>query len=324
MKNKLIHSFIFLLLFIVLDRSIGAFLEVPKEVLIKDMKYDPYWRWKEFKQQPEGSLDLIFLGSSHCYRSFNPVIFDESLGLRTMNMGSSAQTPLTSYYVLQEILQKQKPKYLVLELYWITFGLEDQLANAIYNFQYMSWGRNKIDFFLHAYKLEDIVTLLMPSFYYKKNLENAIHHFQGKNVSWASGDHYVGKGYLSNPNVTSTEELLKTNQFKNFVFDKKKILPVHLRYLEKIVQLCQEHGIRLIFVTSPLPPTSLAMIKDYHKIHDYFMAIAQKNNIPYIDYNVADYKINLPDDDFKDDDHLNSKGVVLFDRDFADRLLGLL
>src|SRR3972149_6768649 len=39
------------------------------------------------------NYDLIFLGSSHCYRCFDPFVF-QKFGLTTYNLGSSSQTPI--------------------------------------------------------------------------------------------------------------------------------------------------------------------------------------------------------------------------------------
>ncbi len=314
---------IFILLFFVLDRVIGGFLETPKKILIRDMKYDPYWRWKEFYEQPANSLDLILLGSSHCYRNFDPKIFNEHIKLNTMNMGSSVQTPLTSYYVLQEILRNQTPGYVIMELYWVSLEGGKEFENANYNFENMHWSANKLEFFMHAFPVEDSGRVFLKSFHYKNNFENTIRHLRGKDISWATGDYYGGRGYLANRNVATTEGLQKTNQFKGVSFDAGKIPLRNVQYLEKVIELCKARGIKLVFVTAPLPPTSLAMVKNYSEAHEFFMAIAQKHGITYMDYNMPEYQMDLADTDFKDDDHLNVVGVEKFDLNLIGRLLEL-
>ncbi|MCG8475685.1 MAG: hypothetical protein MI784_09440, partial [Cytophagales bacterium] len=44
-------------------------------------------RWEEFHALPKNSLDVLFLGSSHCYRSLSPKVFKQELGLESFNLG---------------------------------------------------------------------------------------------------------------------------------------------------------------------------------------------------------------------------------------------
>ena len=111
------------------------------------------------------------------------------------------------------------------------------------------------------------------------------------------------------------------NPFKDYVFDPRKISKKALDYLEKILELCRKEGVRVVFVTAPLAPTTLSMIKNYRAIHEFFNDFARRNNVTYIDYNVLeDYKSLFTDQDFKDCDHLNVGGVIKFDTDFLKRM----
>ncbi len=322
MKNKLVYLIVFIAIFFVLDSFIGHVLKTPKRVLIRDKKYDPYWRWKEFYELPKDSIDVLFLGSSHCYRSFDPKIFDGETGIRSMNMGSSAQTPLTSYYVLKEVLETQKPKLLVMEIYWKSFvkDKKHEFTNVTYNFENMRWGPHRIRLFLSGYTLENVLKLCVQSFHYRLGFDNTIRHFMGKNVSWATGDYYNGRGYVLNPNIATFEELNEANQFKGTLLKVDDLKPVYVRYLKKIVELCRSRNIPIVFVTAPLPPTTLGMIGQYEVIHNFFMSIAQSFGIVYMDYNVEPYKLGLDDSYFRDDNHLNVSGVDVFTRDIARRL----
>src|SRR5437870_3052083 len=125
--------FLFVLVFFVLNLIVGYILSIPKRKLIEAGYFHPQKRWSEFYQQKKNSIDLLFLGSSHCYRSFNPAIFDEKLGTNSFNMASPSQSPLTSYYVLKEVLKRQSPKIVILEVFWYTFDTTNQYVNALYN-----------------------------------------------------------------------------------------------------------------------------------------------------------------------------------------------
>ena len=61
-------------------------------------------------------VDLLFVGSSHAYRWFDPRYFDR-MGLNSFNLGSTSQTPLNSYYLLREHLGALRPRLVVFEVY---------------------------------------------------------------------------------------------------------------------------------------------------------------------------------------------------------------
>jgi len=60
-------------------------------------------------------IDILFLGSSRCYYSFAPHVFDR-LGLKTFNLGSPSQTPLNSLYLLNRYYDQLNPRLVVLEV----------------------------------------------------------------------------------------------------------------------------------------------------------------------------------------------------------------
>ena len=51
------------------------------------------------------NVDIIFLGSSHAYRAFDPDIF-QNHGFSSFNLGSSSQSPLNSYFLMKKYIQK--------------------------------------------------------------------------------------------------------------------------------------------------------------------------------------------------------------------------
>lgn len=61
-------------------------------------------------------IDVLFLGSSHCYRTFDTRYFD-SLGYRSFNLGSSNQTPVQTLVLLRQLLPQMSPKLVVFEVH---------------------------------------------------------------------------------------------------------------------------------------------------------------------------------------------------------------
>ena len=85
-------------------------------------------------------IDVVFLGSSHAYRGFDPKNFSFS----SFNIGTTAQTPIQSYVLIKKHLKKMNPKLVIYEVYPETFeisGLESQLdllSNSKINFDLIS------------------------------------------------------------------------------------------------------------------------------------------------------------------------------------------
>ena len=84
--------FIILLGFILI--RIGDYYE---ELSSKNQNITDYQRtWEEFYETPKASLDLVFIGSSHVYCTFDPELVDEALGTSSFNFGSPLQYPDSS------------------------------------------------------------------------------------------------------------------------------------------------------------------------------------------------------------------------------------
>jgi len=96
---------------------------------------------------------------------------------------------------------------------------------------------------------------------------------------------------------------------KTYKWDKRQ-----LKYLDKIVKLCEKENIELVLVTAPLAPTYLeeynAHWYDYDEIHEAANEIAENYGLKYFDYNVINKAENIvTDTDFADTNHLNYDGA---------------
>lgn len=61
-------------------------------------------------------VDVLFLGSSHSYRTFDPRFF-EAHGYKAFNLGSSNQTPVQTLPLLQDYLPVLNPRLVVFEVH---------------------------------------------------------------------------------------------------------------------------------------------------------------------------------------------------------------
>ena len=72
-------------------------------------------RFEEYYALEKNTVDLLFIGSSHSYCTFDPQLIDPVLGTYSWQLGTPSQHADTSYYVLQNALETQSPHTVVME-----------------------------------------------------------------------------------------------------------------------------------------------------------------------------------------------------------------
>lgn len=290
-------------------------------------------RFEDFYNLPKDSLDIVFLGSSHSYCTFNPEIFDEDLGTSSFQMGMPLQYPDSTYYTLKEVLNYQKPKLVVMEVYWDLLHNDFEFNQVKTLFQVLNNDTLKKEYiqkdFPIAEKLKYNINILKYQndyFAYKGNELNkkikTKFNLQDKVLEKQVGiEKYVSKGYVYCDYNMLKDEYDKTNQFKGLDGKTFEFSNVQKQFLQKIINLCKENNITLVFVTAPIANVSMDYITNYDYVHNKIDAFAKENNIPYIDYNIINEQQNLlTNENFRDDAHLNDSGVNIISKHFLNYL----
>jgi len=325
MKKFLIKVFVYSALFMCVNFLFGQLLKLYRTHLIEAKKFNPPIKWEEFYTTEAQTIDIVFIGSSHCIRSFNPSIFDEITSLYSYNLGTPGQSSTTSYFVLKEVLRFHKPKIVIQEISYRGFSAKNQLVNGSYNFDFMKMSRNKLDFFFNGFKFSESLTFLFPSFRFRNNLGYVINYlYTGKKAEKAKEDTYKGKGFISRNHSVTLNELKNNNIYEKKPFNAARLNKKHLKYLEKTVGLCKKNKIQIIWVTAPLPKITISKIRHSSKIYPFFKNLADQYRVPYLNY-YADEKIKFIDtSDFQDTHHLNRNGAKKLSTDLAKRILEYL
>ena len=299
---------------------LGWYLSTYEDVDLK--KHNLFYsalRWEEFYQSPE-QAEIVILGSSHAYRSYNPMVIDDKLSLenQVFNFGSSAQSPVTSYYVLKEVVQKHRPKLVIFDIYAVVFNYDDQLRNGRINLKEMKWGSNKLNFFWRGFTMKEKATLLFfPTLIYKDFFTAKLKKWMGIDYLPVQKGIYQKRGFVSNPDTLKQEKLIHSNQFDHFRIDPDMVTKRNLAHANKIAKLCKKLQIPLVLMSAPIPEISVQKIDNYKAIHYYFSDLAKELEIPYYDFN-EDRISNIRDEfHYYDDDHLNAAGADLFSIEVA-------
>ena len=103
--------------FILLNLIVDYIYSIPSREAIEKGIHKNYLKWNDIHKN-KNQYDVIILGSSRAYTTYNPNVLDSILNTTSYNMGTSAQDIAESYYMLREILEYQSPKYVVLDLFF--------------------------------------------------------------------------------------------------------------------------------------------------------------------------------------------------------------
>jgi hypothetical protein len=248
-------------------------------------------------------VDLLFIGSSHAYRGFDVREFEKA-GYSSFNLGSTSQTPYNSYYLLKEYLPRMRPKVVVMDMYWRMLGHDatestiDIVSNTRVHSTFMEMvARAKNGMVLNSLLINGILRTQTP-----------LHKLQQQPHP---DELYIAGGFtqsLLHENTLSPEELRRLN-VKQFVLSRRQ-----QEYLHKIIALCQQHEVQLVWVATPVTPEYRSLVHNYADYLQAVSSLAQQHQIPFIDYNLRSELQLKTREDFYDKDHLTQQGVVKFNR----------
>ena len=267
--------------------------------------------------EPNNTIDVAIVGSSHVNNGYIPNILWENNNLSACNVYSWSQPMWTSYHYIKETLKTQSPEIIVLEMYGMMYGhsyiqpQEIDKTNYANSFN-IDLGLNYLQLIKTA---EQVGIELRP---YENFLNLPRYHTRWKTLNSKMltynphKDRDFLKGYgltfasdsnLQNPNI-KTDVVYQPYEFS-------------VEYLEKIVQLCEKENIQLIFTMTPYVYSEREV-----EIYNWIDIYSKEHNIPFLNYNGDDgQRIGV---DFSTDlsnmGHSNYFGAVKITEDLS-RLL---
>lgn len=272
--------------------------------------------------ESEEPIETLFLGTSHCYRAYDPEAYEKLTGESAFNLGSSSQNIDTSYYLLREALRYQKIQKVYLDIYhvFLFFNPDNrELVEANIISDYMRPSLNKLEFILRRSSSEHYTNSFFPfrrdwqklgDFeYLKENIKKKqTESYQSFAPVVYEDEQYVGKGFVASKAVLHPEnyQWIPRSEKEDLSGD----VSFALSYLDKIVDLCRKENIELIFLTAPSYEKYVESIDSYEAVHDFVQKIADERQIPYWDFNLMTEEMpELGTEDFMDEDHLNGNGA---------------
>lgn len=257
-----------------------------------------------FLTEPENTIEIAGIGSSDLYSAFVPMQLYEKYGYTSTVISSPHQTCMKSYGFLEELLECQSPKVLIIETDMLyedapTFNPENIKKDNTSNIK-----RKLSSFFMNfsENRFQDLIESQFSIFTF---------HDKWKQSKFFSSDNSkkdteiaiaCDHGYYFNDDIMpgQANDNMRPTDISEPIPDE------NLDYLNKMLDLCREKGIEVILVEMPTQNSW-----NYYR-HNTVQAFAEQNKLPFVDFNLLFEELKLDIElDYRDGgDHLNYHGAT--------------
>lgn len=245
----------------------------------------------------ENKIDVVFMGSSHCYCGIYPAILWEQQGIAAFDMSVSGQDKNTNYYNLLELLKTQKPKVVLIDTYALLYDRHAVEANEYRNYLSMNWSLN---------------TLKHVSGYVEKERQaDFFARFPIIHTRYQELEKYDFVDYLPNDFGRGEYYSWRKNpvSFDGSIFQDEELGELsdsNRDWLDRLMELSEEKDFELQFMYLP-SAVNLEEQRIVNAAADY----AEGRGYRFIDFNKIKSEVGIDDStDFVDAFHLNGYGAA--------------
>ncbi len=255
----------------------------------------------------ENPHDVIFIGDCEVYENFSPAAMYEEHGITSYIRGSAQQLIWQSYYLLEEVFERESPKVVVYNVQSMKYSEPQSEAYNRMTLDGMPLSKTKIDA-IKASMTEDeeLMSYLVPLLRYHSrwselSAEDIEYMFRRDPVTVA--------GYLMRADVEPMTKLPTVPVLEDYTIDN-----ICWEYLDKMREKCDAEGAKLVLIKSPsLWPHW------YDEWDAEIQGYAEKYGLDYINLLPLSEEIGLDmqTDTYDGGLHLNVYGAEKLSRYFA-------
>ena len=250
-----------------------------------------------YYDEPDHSLDVVFVGSSHIMCGIYPMELYREYGIAAYDYTSSALVLPQAYYQVVEALRTQTPKVLVLDISGVAYN-DTKVGSPEYvhvQLDNMKWSLNKIQ------AINDLIE--EPSDRLEYYFPLLKFHTRWKELS--SADFKPIVGYTKGAHVS---EAVLADPDPYPIVPAEDTVPISPRpeeYLRKILDYCRGKGVPVLLINIPAIPNETAQ-GTYNAVY----AIAEEYGVPYLNllHHLDDMGFDYATD-LKDTSHCNRSGA---------------
>lgn len=270
-------------------------------------------RYEAFEAEPDGTIDVFFIGSSPSYEGYVPAEIYHKTGITSINFGTSNNRPITEYYNLMYALKHQTPKVVVLDYMgffdplYKSYSVRDFVENV--PDKKISW--QTVMAVRKAYPDEEgLITYLLPLMHYHSRWDQLeAHDFNPGLIDNEYQTFLKGNIMAVKQNPQPTDQPLITEKDVT-------VSDLHTEYYGRIVDECESRGIEVVIILPPRYTMSKAE-------HDSALSFAAERGIKLwdtLDYGLWNEMGLDPATCFNDEDHLNYIGARIYSDYIATRM----
>lgn len=269
-----------------------------------------------FYDEPKGSIDVLFMGSSPILRGVSPMVMWKQNGFTSYVRASALQAPSVTYGLLGESLEYQSPELVVLlcDNIFLEFDYgerEGDLRRALDGMKMSKYKFQIVNQVIAADDRQTLLSYMFPLFRY---------HERWKEINWAEAEptplmvHSFKKGnvYLRGGEPQEYPE--------NFMEPSSTLAPEFNEsakdYIEKTINLCKEKNISVLMLHLPKMSWSY---EQSMAIEDF----AKEMGVDYLDCDREEIRTQLnldPAVDYYDQGHMNLIGSIKLSQWFGEYL----
>lgn len=244
------------------------------------------------------TYDDIIVGSSHGKCGINPGRIDQVTGRRSVNLCMGGEYPIDAYFLVKEACRNFTPKQVVYELDTSYFVTEpEQGVDYAIIYQEFPWSEVKAEYMASKMWKADFRASLFPWYAYvyrirEKSIKDIIEEKQSDNYKnygvetfRSQAQSYEDTGFIRRFPIATD----KISKDKLILWDETKLQEQSLEYFIKLIEFCQEKGIRMTVVTTPVPQVTIDENREaYQSANTYFEKLTEEYGVDYYDFNFID------------------------------------
>ncbi len=252
--------------------------------------------------QPENTVDVVMMGSSHIHYAVNTGTLWKDYGIPAFDYSAAEQPLWITYHYLKEFCKYQDPKVVVLDLYSPALRKEDyQYDWLLPNVLGMRFSINKLQMLEASAERQRIGEYFPSIAVYHNRLtdlkaEDFLYPFRSRS------ELANFKGFKPMLKVSPQTQPVITQSHSGGLTIKSEV------YLKKIIDYTKNNNIELFLIVTPYITND-----DQELVYNRIREIAQMEDVSFISTNYDYEAIGIDfNNDFMDASHLNYYGAVKF------------
>ena len=265
----------------------------------KSSSFDVYY------EEPQNTVDVLFVGSSHVYSGYCPAVLWREYGVSAYNVYAWSMPVWTAYYYMCEALKTQTPEVVFLDVssFCLGVGIPGAEKKSVVNREQNTTFKAGLPRFLLTLEslTPDSSTFDLELYHNKWKYPERLEVIHENDLSLA---------FLRNFGGLFTQLDYEIFDY-SFYTDIMPPGELEQKYIEKITELSEEKGFKLVYVCTPYTSN-----KEQTMVLNWTHQYAAEHGIDYIDFlgeagQAVGFDYHL---DMADGDHINVGGAFKITR----------